>query len=412
MNPLIGKTFFHLRPRLGVWLMRATLAGVCLALLPWVSRIYNPMLPDFIEYWTAGRLNLYGLNPYGKSDLLALQQSLGWQENDPLMMWNPPWTLALVMPFSLIEYGLSRLVWYFLQVGIFLYCADSLWRVYGGPLRWRWVGWLVATFSSYSIHALVFGQISPFMLLGMIWFILLVERSMPTRNSGRKMLDPRLSDLLSGAASILISIKPQVFFLFYPLLIAWAVTKRRKCVLAGSGGAFLLALLVALAFNPLVVSQYLQAVRQYPPQIWSTPTLGYWVRHIFGLDKFWLQFPPMLIGLAWGIGYWFKKRASWNWAQEMPLLAAVSLITTAYAWTHDQVILIPTSMFVLSSLFARAERWHPATILWAVIWIAFHLGTIPLHFGQSDEWFVWQAPAILALYLLGIKLIPTRPLEV
>jgi hypothetical protein len=377
-------------------------------LLPLLRTSFNPLLPDFIEYWAAGHLILRGQNPYGTSELLGVQRPLGWPESGPLMMWNPPWTLPLVMPFGLLEYGLSRLLWYFLQVVMIIYCADQLWRIYGGPKRWRWVGWGMALASSYTIYVLVFGQISTFILLGMVGFVALVERPAEKRASNAKILDCRITDFFAGAASVLISIKPQAFYLFFPLLLVWAFTARRLWVLFGLGGGLSLSLLIAIIFNPSVVGQYIQAVQTYPPENWATPTLGYWARLIFGTGYFWLQFPSILVGLAWAGWYWQKKRQNhitWSWAQELPLLATVALVTTAYAWTHDQVILIPTSMHILAGLVARPGRWQPAAILWAVAWAVFHLGTIPLHFGQSDDKFVWQAPVILALYLVGLMLI-------
>jgi hypothetical protein len=394
-------------PGMRRWFFRFALVGLCLLLLPIVSTLYQPLLPDFIEYWAAGRLNLQGQNPYGAAELLSLQRPLGWLHTAPLMMWNPPWTLPLVMPLGLFDYRLSRLLWYFLQVLMIVYCADLFWRVYGGPKRSRWVAWGIALASSYTIYVLIFGQISPLILLGMAWFVALVEHPSHSGTTPKLIQDPRISDILAGAAAFLISIKPQAFYLFFPLLLIWVIAARRFWILAGLAGAFLLALLTSLAFNPDVIVQYIQAVLNRPPQDWATPTLGYWARRVFGLDLFWLQFPSVLLGFAWGVWYWRENSRSWVWAQALPLLAVVSLVTTAYAWTHDQVILIPTSLHILAYLCARQAAWRPAAIAWAAAWVVFHLGTLPLHFGQSDDRFVWQAPAILLLYALGLKLIPS-----
>jgi hypothetical protein len=316
------------------------------------------------------------------------------------MMWNPPWTLPLVMPLSLLDYNLSRLVWYFLQVALVIYCAELLWRMYAGPKRWRWAAWGIALLSSYTIHMLVFGQISVFILLGMVWFAYLVRQPvMPNQQT----LSPRAADLLAGAAALLISIKPQTFYLFYPLLLVWVLAKRRYWVLVGLFGALLAALAVSMAFNPTLISQYIYAVVNYPPQNWATPTLGYWARRLFGEELFWLQFPSVLVGLGWAFWHWRRKASAWDWAQELPLLVLVSLVTTAYAWTHDQVILIPTSLLILAGVLSQTGRWRLSATAWTVVWVGFHLGTIPLHFGQSDEKFVWQAPLILALYLWGLR---------
>jgi len=66
------------------------------------------VLPDFIEYWAAGRAILSGNNPYSADQLLSLQKSAGWTKADPLMMYNPPWTFFFTLPFCLDHYlGLS-----------------------------------------------------------------------------------------------------------------------------------------------------------------------------------------------------------------------------------------------------------------------------------------------------------------
>ena len=55
---------------------------------------------DFVEYWAAGRLNATGQNPYDGELLLPLEREAGRDTDEPIMMWNPPWTLTLVMPFG------------------------------------------------------------------------------------------------------------------------------------------------------------------------------------------------------------------------------------------------------------------------------------------------------------------------
>jgi hypothetical protein len=54
---------------------------------------------DYVEYWAAGRLNLNGSNPYAADQLLPLERAAG-RKTEVLLMWNPPWTLALAMPLS------------------------------------------------------------------------------------------------------------------------------------------------------------------------------------------------------------------------------------------------------------------------------------------------------------------------
>src|SRR2546430_16338135 len=66
---------------------------------------------DFIEYWAAARLTLDGQNPYDPAQLLPLQRANGRQTDDAVMMWNPPWALAVVLPLGLFPAREAQLLW-------------------------------------------------------------------------------------------------------------------------------------------------------------------------------------------------------------------------------------------------------------------------------------------------------------
>ena len=114
--------------RLTHWAVRAAV----IALLLWqCARLTDPKLlrpSDFVEYWSAGRLNLAGGNPYGSDELFALQREYGCPKDRPVMMYNPPWTLPFVMPFGALDYGTGRLAWLLLSLGLVLVCAGAAWR--------------------------------------------------------------------------------------------------------------------------------------------------------------------------------------------------------------------------------------------------------------------------------------------
>src|SRR5947207_1920622 len=57
---------------------------------------------DFVEYWAAAKLTLNGENPYDPAKLLPLQQAAGRDTDEAIMMWNPPWSLAVVLPLGVL----------------------------------------------------------------------------------------------------------------------------------------------------------------------------------------------------------------------------------------------------------------------------------------------------------------------
>ncbi|MGC8782408.1 MAG: hypothetical protein ACP5UQ_16220, partial [Anaerolineae bacterium] len=98
---------------------------------------------DYVEYWAAGRLNLTGGNPYSADQLLPLERAAG-RTAEVLMMWNPPYTLALVMPLALADYPTGRLLWLLLNIAAVMIAASWWWRLSGGAPRYWWVAQIVA----------------------------------------------------------------------------------------------------------------------------------------------------------------------------------------------------------------------------------------------------------------------------
>ena len=88
---------------------------------------------DFIEYWSAGRLLLTGGNPYSPAELVAVQATVyGRAPAAPLIMWNPPWTLAFVLPFAALSFTASQFLWLLLNLFLLLWSTQHLWRLYAG----------------------------------------------------------------------------------------------------------------------------------------------------------------------------------------------------------------------------------------------------------------------------------------
>src|SRR5262245_6195506 len=86
------------------WLLAASLL-VALVLVVRPPVLANgPALPlnDFTQYWAAARQVLQKENPYDPIGM-ARQQHQAGRDGDVLMMFNPPWALAVVLPFGLLE---------------------------------------------------------------------------------------------------------------------------------------------------------------------------------------------------------------------------------------------------------------------------------------------------------------------
>ena len=371
-----------------------TVAGLALAGILFAAQVRQLLADptvwppdDFIEYWAAARLTLDGKNPYDGEQLLPLQQAAGRDTDEAVMMWNPPWTLAVVLPLGAIEPRLAQLIWLGLNLAAILVCGDRLWLLLGGTRERRWIGWAAALGFMPSLFALQSGQIPPLVLLGAVLFLECRHRGWP---------------VLAGAATLLLAIKPHLAYLVWLAILCEAISTRKFSVITGGIAAGVVATLVALAFDPHVLQQYADAMGNNPPSQWMTLTLGTVLRMILGPELFRLQFVPLVFGLVWFALHWRKHGKVWNWNEQLPLLLLVSFITTPYgAWPFDMVLLLP-AIIVLLVNWQRERLAHPAVILGSLA--AVNLACLVMNVWKTGSFaFIWVPPALLALYIVGSR---------
>jgi hypothetical protein len=256
-----------------------------------------------------------------------VQTAAGLRSDQAIMMWNPPWTLFVAMPFGLLEFAVARRVWFVLHLLLILGCADWLWCFYGGPARRRWLVWLLAITFYPSVVVLGLGQITPLLLLSMVGFLHFEKLG---------------NGWAAGAFTAIAAVKPHLVFLFWPALLLWAIHGRRWSVLCGGSIAGLVATAVPLACNPALLQEYWFALRNLRnPSDALSPTLGTVLRLAFGEENIWLHLVPSVLGVTWLVYYWLRNRSDWVWADRLPLIVLVSFLTAAYgAWACDRVVLL------------------------------------------------------------------------
>jgi len=361
------------------------LIAACLVLL-WrlnIQVLSNPAyipVDDFAHYWAAGKLVMIGQNPYDAGAVQAVRdQAVGQQTSYDVIpiAWTPPWSLPLLIPFGLLDYSLARLIWLLGSVLIILLSSDILWQVYSGGRKFLWLVWIIAAVFGPTISVLQKGQITPWLLAGSSGFLF--------------FMTVRKNDWAAGLFAGLITLKPQLFYLFWPALLFWSVRNKRWGVLLGAGAGVLLAFGAVLALNPGAVSGYVQAILHNSPRDWATPTIGGYLRLVLGLEHFWLQFLPVGLGLVWFIFFWLNRQDRWDWRETFPVLLFASILTSAYSWTYDQVILLPAILAALHPLLAAGHR----RMLWLMLGLlmAINLADLLLHRPLDEFWFGWLAPA-------------------
>jgi hypothetical protein len=160
--------------RVALWILLIISAFILARLSPVLIRPDYLPSDDFIRFWASGKLNLHGENPYDPQSIAQLQieeGSLASGLTTNSIMLNPPWAISLVMPFSLFNYPVSRIIWLIFSIMLILLSAHLLWRIYSTYPKQRWLALLVAFIFAPTISVLEKGQITTLLLLGITGFL-------------------------------------------------------------------------------------------------------------------------------------------------------------------------------------------------------------------------------------------------
>jgi len=342
---------------------------------------------DFAAYWASAQLLLSGRNPYSPAELLDLQRALGWQDSSPLVMWNPPWTFTVTLPFGLLDFNTGQFLWLMLHVLLLLISCQLWWNLYGVRADRSRIAWFLAMTFVPTIFVLVLGQIALLALLGLTGFVYLERQG---------------KDFAAGAALVLVTVKPHFVYLFWLALLLWIVQRNARAVVYGAGLTALVAAVLPLIFDPSVYHQYIALFRptalQLPLDL-PAPTLRNAAKLLLHLDLGVWQALPSLLAAVWIIFYWWRHREDWQWSERLPLVLLVSLATSAYTWTFDQVVFLPALIQGAGWLVRQRLPWYRSIAAW--LYITIDLSHVGLRIFVSEElWYFWLAPAFLIAYLV------------
>ncbi|MCU1310623.1 MAG: hypothetical protein JWO20_1748 [Candidatus Angelobacter sp.] len=375
-------------------LIAFTLLGISLLYCARTVNSDRARVGDFAAYWTASHLLLTGQNPYDVDKVFALEKAIGPLPS-PLVMRNPPWLVPLILPLGLFSYQASYSLWAILQTSIVVGCALWMWKQFAPSTSTRWVVWLITLTSLPCILVLVMRQTTPLMLLGVVGFLYCE-------------FNDRSNSWLQAGSLVLISLKPQLLYLFWVALALsalWALRdldkptrELRRWFLFFRFGVLLAAFSgFAMIFDIRIFSQYFEYLRNTPILQEGIPTIGNFFRLHTELP--WTQFAPMFIGVVWALWHWSKRRQNWDWREQMPSILMASVLTTTYSWLYDQVILIPVVLYALAQNFPGRNRVHVTTALLlclaanAFVFVIFGKST-----GLTDFKLLWTWPVYCILY--------------
>jgi hypothetical protein len=134
-------------------------------------------------------------------------------------------------------------------------------------------------------------------------------------------------------------IKPHLFYLVWLTVLLYSLRERQWKLLAWAVAFVAASSGIALLLDPYAFKQYFDLTRNPYMEAYPSGVTAGIRRLLGGVGTFWIQLLPPIAGLGWFAVYWHKHRANWSWAERLPLLLTISVITSAYGWLFDQTVL-------------------------------------------------------------------------
>jgi len=303
---------------------------------------------DFIEYWSATKLLVAGGNPYDPVELLKLQVEVQPEREVPLMMWNPPWTFSILLPLSLFSFKSAGVVWFSTMLLLTFISATIF--------PWSKRGTKLSPIKSF-LGLLIFFPVVLCLAFSQTGIILLLAVSLSCYFFEQK------KDFLAGISLSFLLIKPHLFLLFFIYLLIHFYRLDRNRWILGVVVSIIIQLLIAHAFNPSVLPQWIEALsgqaknfEAIPATDWRVSTIGSLIQELFsnnGLEI--LAEKSRGTFSLFGIlvcSYLFLKNQKFSSLKEalIPVLC-LSFIFAPFAWPFDFACLGLAHLLVAKKLW-------------------------------------------------------------
>ncbi len=331
----------------------------------------NPGGADFVPRWLGVRLLLTEkVNPYSDEATEKIQEFIYGREarddEDQVLFVYPLYSFIFFAPYSMLSnYNLARALWLTtLEVAIILITIFSLylanWKPPPGLLA---VLILFALFWYHGLRPLINGNPS------ILAAFFTISALLAIRNE---------HDVLAGILLGFATIKPQVIVLLLPLIIIWAISRRRLRLIASTAATVGILIVFATAMMPGWIGQNLAQISAYP-----TYTLASSPRAVF--EEWWSeigsQLGTILTVLLVLILFWQWRKA---WKQDFQILFPIVMITLVITTmvgiataTANYIVLFPGLILIFSTWESNSPRYGRGLVLLTIfilfigLWILF-----------------------------------------
>jgi len=332
---------------------------------------------DFVVYWATGQQLVHHANPYDRDAMNRIERAAGLPAGYGVgFMRNPPWGLPLALPLGLIGVRVATFLWSLLLLACLGVSVRMLWLMHGRPENYLY---LLGLSFAPALVCLVAGQTALFALLGLVLFLRL----------------HRTNPFLAGASLWLCALKPHLFLPFGVVLLVWVVVSRSYRILLGAAAAMAASCAVVYCFDPTAWADYSEMMRTSGIEKEFIPCLSIVLRLWLRPQATWLQYAPVALGCVWALGYFWRRRLTWDWMKDGSPLMLVSIFLAPYCWLFDQALAIPA---LLQGAYATRSRVLVAVLAFASLLMEVESAC---DVKLPSALYLWGAPAWLAWYIVA-----------
>jgi hypothetical protein len=234
---------------------------------------------------------------------------------------------------------------------------------------------------------LTLGQISPFILAGVVGF-LWAERK------GRSAV--------AGFLTFPISFKPQLVYAFWLVLALFSCERRRFRSLVATAATLVVFSVIVGVLRPSVFFEYLLAASstETGPALWRTPTWSEILFNSFPEAGFWLRYSSLVPGIGLVIWFWFRRKETFDWTRDLNWVLLFSCATTPFAWSFDMVVLMPVVVQILVWYRADPARNRIFLLLLIVVQVS---AFVRQSLMVEEIYVVWMPVALGILYWFAVR---------
>lgn len=325
-----------------------------------VFAMYNfaqtvPGANDFYPRWRGAQLFWReGIDPYSQLATDAIQTGiygrLATPEEDQVLFVYPFYTVFLLIPLIWFDYVWAQAIWLATLQFSLIGASIALLKL----LEWRQPPWLLALTLLWSIifynstRTIILGQ---FAALIFLWLVLTLL-ALKTKH-----------DVAAAILLALTTIKPQMSFIFIPLLLLWAWRGKRWQFIGAFGTST--AVLVGLSFLllPSWLGNFIEQLLHYPSYTITGSPLWVITDYYFP----WLGKPveyalilALLAYLVWeGRALWQQKLAYSHFLYIVGIAVIVTNMIVVRTATTNYIIMYVPLFLALYTLAHRSRhgRW-------------------------------------------------------